>query len=179
MTKYVALLRGINVGGRTVKMDLLRKMFESLGYSEVATLLASGNVVFEAGAGSAAAIKTKIEKEIAKTFDFDVHIILRSEQEIHALIKSDPFKGVKVTPKTRLYITFLSEKPKSKLKIPYSSLGGGYVIRTVKPSHIESMLDLAKGGTVDAMAILEKEFGTQITTRNWNTVEKIHALMNA
>lgn len=178
MSKYVALLRGINVGGRTVKMDPLRKMFEALGYSEVNTLLASGNVVFEAGAGSAAAIKTKIEKEIAKTFGFDVHIILRSEKEINALMKSDPFKSVKVTPKTRLYITFLSEKPRSKLKIPYSSMGGGYVIRAVRPDCIESMLDLGKGGTVDAMAILEKEFGTQITTRNWNTVEKIHKLFS-
>jgi uncharacterized protein (DUF1697 family) len=56
-------------------------------------------------------------------------------------------------------------------------MGGGYVIRAVQPGHVVSVLDLDKGGTIDAMAILEKEFGKQITTRNWNTVEKIHKLL--
>jgi uncharacterized protein (DUF1697 family) len=179
MTKYVALLRGINVGGRTIKMDALRDLFGSLDYKDVKTLLASGNVVFEAGTASPAALRAKIEKAIAAEFGYAVHILLRSEKEIAVLMKSAPFKGVKATPKTRFYITFLSEKPKSNLKIPYASLGGGYVIRAVRPGHIESVLDLAKGGTIDAMAILEKEFGTHITTRNWNTVEKIHKLMIA
>jgi uncharacterized protein (DUF1697 family) len=179
MTKYVALLRGINVGGRTIKMDALREMFASLGYRNVKTLLASGNVVFEGGTASPDAVKTKIERAIAAEFGYQVHILLRSEKEIAALMKSAPFKGVKTTPKTRFYITFLSEKPKSNLKIPYASLGGGYVIRAVWPGHVESVLDLAKGGTIDAMAILEKEFGKEITTRNWNTVEKIYKLMTA
>lgn len=178
MAKYVALLRGINLGGRTVKMDRLRQMFEDLGYTQVGTLLASGNVVFDAGAEKAGAITTKIEKEIAKVFGFDVHIILRSQKQINALVKAEPFKGIKVTPKTRLYITFLTDKPNSKLKIPYKSMGGGYTIRAVQPGHIVSFLDLAKGGTIDAMEILEEEFGEQITTRNWNTMMKIHNLLS-
>jgi uncharacterized protein (DUF1697 family) len=179
MAKYVALLRGINVGGRTIKMDALRELFAGLGYKDVKTLLASGNVVFEAGAAAPAGIKAKIEKAIAAEFGLDVHIILRSDKELNALIKSAPFKNTKRAPKTQFYITFLSERPRSKLKIPFKTLEGDYEITDVKPGYVVSLIHLGAHGTVDAMAILEKEFGAQITTRNWNTVEKIHKLMDA
>lgn len=175
MTKYIAFLRGINLGKRQIKMAELKTVFEDLGFADVRTLLASGNVVFAAKEAKPETLRGKIEKGIKSKFGFDVHVILRSESEIGALVASDPFKGVKMEKNTRLYVTFLSEPTKSKVQVPYKSEDGDYVIRNLTKDHIESVLTLM--GSTDAMDILTKEFGKDITTRNWNTVLKIWQAM--
>lgn len=172
MTRYVALLRGINLGKRQIKMDALRRTFEQQGYTDVKTLLASGNVVFAAEEASAETVRAKIETTIKEGFGFDVHVILRSAKEIQALVDSEPFKGVKVTPETRLYITFLSKPPKAATK----ALAGKHGIRAVAKTHVVSGLS-GTDKTTDHMDLLVKEFGANITTRNWNTVMKIHAAL--
>ncbi len=177
MAKYAAFLRGINVGGRTIKMDKLRQVLEEQSFDHVKTLLASGNLVLESKAG-APAVRAKIELAIKDAFGFEVHVIVRSAQEVLDLVKENPFKGVKVTPKTRLYVTFLSNPPKTKLKPPYTSLGGDYQILEVTKGHVVSVLTLTpKSGTVKAMEILGKEFGAEVTTRNWNTIGKLAKLL--
>jgi uncharacterized protein (DUF1697 family) len=174
MTGYVAFLRGINVGGnKKVPMAQLKKVMEKLGYGNVKTLLASGNVLFDAS-GSDATVASKIEKTLASAFGFTIPVILRRKADLEKLAESDPFKGITVTPETRLYVTFLRDKPKSTLKIPYASPDGNYRILRVSGMEIISVLQLTDGSrTVDAMAVLEKEFGKDVTTRNWNTVEKV------
>jgi uncharacterized protein (DUF1697 family) len=176
MTRYVALLRGINLGKRQIKMAELKALFERQGYKDVKTLLASGNVIFTTKNGDAKTLRGKIEKAIKGEFGFDVPVILRSENEIAVLVKDNPFKSVKVTPKTRLYVTFLSEPSKSKLKAPYKSMGGEFVIQAITKGHVASVLGPTVGSP-DVMDFLSKEFGSNITTRNWNTVMKIHAAM--
>jgi uncharacterized protein (DUF1697 family) len=107
------------------------------------------------------------------TFGYEVSVILRATQEIQDLVDSIPFKDIKVTPQTRLYVTFLSEKPKSSLKVPYESPEKDFKIVRVTNGEVCSVLTLGSNrGTIDAMDILEKEFGKKITTRNWNTVIK-------
>ena len=178
MAKYAAFLRGINVGGRTIKMDKLRYLLETKGFQKVHTLLASGNVVLESKLGTAA-MRAKIERAIKEAFGFEVHVIVRRAREILDLVKENPFKAVEVTPKTRLYVTFLSKPPKSKLKVPYTALGGNYKILKVAKGHVISVITLTpKSGTVNAMEILGKEFGDEITTRNWNTITKLAKLMD-
>jgi uncharacterized protein (DUF1697 family) len=173
MAKYVALLRGINLGKRQIKMTELKALFEKQGYRDVKTLLASGNVIFSAKEDDAAKLRSKIEKAIKEKFRFDVPVILRSEKEINTLVKSDPFKGEKVEKNTRLFVTFLSHAPKASVKIPYKSPEGDYVIRLMTKDYVISILNLTH--TTNAMDILKKEFGAEITTRKWNTVKKIHA----
>jgi uncharacterized protein (DUF1697 family) len=174
-TTYAAFLRGINVGGKMVKMATLREMFENLGYIEVKTLLNSGNVVFTAKNNGK--LRETIEKNLEKTFGFPIDTIVRNMEEIKTLISSDPFKGITVTPKTRLYITFLANPSTSTLKIPYESPEKDFRILQVTDTEICSVLDLSLGtGTTDAMNIIEKEFGKKVTTRNWNTILKISAL---
>jgi uncharacterized protein (DUF1697 family) len=170
LARYAAFLRGINVGGRTLKMAPLKKALQDAGFQEVQTLLASGNVVFTAH-GSPAALRSKVEGVIRDEFKMDVHVVLRSAKQLRDLAASDPFKGVKVTPKTRLFITFLSTPTKPRIKTPFKDAEGDYVIRAVTPDHVVSVLTLTK--TPDAMDILVKEFGKDITTRNWNTVHKV------
>lgn len=178
MNQYVAFLRGINVGGKTLKMDALRKALEEPGYQNVSTVLASGNVVFEHKETNQAKLRSEIKKIIKDTFGLDVYVIVRSAAEIQKLVRSEPFNGIKITPKTRLYVTFLSKASKSKLKLPHKSLNGDYIILKVNKGEVISVLTLTpKSGTVDAMAVLEKEFGKDITTRNWNTILKVHSVL--
>lgn len=159
-------------------MDLLRKAFEDWGYENVKTLLASGNVVFETEEADPKSLRAKIEAGLKRVFGHEISVILRWAKEIRALIKENPFKGVKIKPKAQLYITFLSEPTKSKLKIPYKSPEGDFKILDVSKGYIASVLDLSLGGTVGAMSILDKEFETILTTRNWNTVIKVAKAMD-
>ena len=179
MAEYVAWLRGINLGGRTVKMDRLRYLLESKGFQQVRTVLASGNVVLESKSRRPAAVRAKMEKAIQAAFGFEVPVIVRSDEEILALVKESPFKRVKVTPQTRLYVTFLSKPVRTKLKLPYTHAGSGFRILKVTPGHVIGVGTLSTtSGTTDAMRVLAQEFGSEITTRNWNTIQKVAKLLD-
>ncbi len=172
--KYVALLRGINVGGHhKVPMATLRETLEKRGFQNVKTLLNTGNVVFEAEQEDENALAEKLAAHLQSTFGFPVPVIIRTADEIGKLVAANPFEKINVTKKTRLYATFLPDVPESNLSIPYTSLDGAYQIISILKNTVFSVLDLDKSGSVDAMKILEKEFGKNITTRNWNTVLKI------
>jgi len=172
--KYAAFLRGINLGKRQIKMAELKSVLEGLGFDEVKTILASGNVVFTSSTGKSDQLKNGIETAIKKRFGFDVHVLLRTEKEIATLVKNDPFKNIKVTPQTRLYITFLSEPPKSKLKAPHKD--GDFTLHEITKSHLVSILG-PKVSSPDVMDFLGEEFGKEITTRNWNTILRIAKAM--
>jgi uncharacterized protein (DUF1697 family) len=178
MTRYVALLRGINVGGnKPIKMDALRAAFVSQGYQNVRTLLASGNVVFDAGEADIPALTSQIEATLEDRFGHQVPVILRSLRDIRDLVETDPFQGVSVDPQTRLYVTFLSDEPKIPPAIPYHSPEGEFAIIRLTGAEVCSVLTLSPmRNTTSAMQILEKLFGPRVTTRNWNTVLKLSSL---
>ena len=171
---FVAFLRGINVGGhKAVKMEDLRRVFASLGFTSVKTLLNSGNVVF-AASGSAGSLEKTIAAKLEAEYGYAINVMVRSMDSLAALEKADPFAGIKMTPDTRLYVTFLGSPAKSKLKIPYVSDEGDFRIVVVTDGEICSALQLSpKRGTVDVISFIEKEFGKQVTTRNWNTVARL------
>lgn len=171
MAEYVAFLRGVNVGGVIVKMDKLKKSFEALAFTEVKTLLASGNVLFTAPSTSESTLVNKIEKKLAADFGREIGVLVRKIEELRRLAEAAPFAGIKITPQTRLFVTFLSEKNKSSLKIPYETPDKNCRIIRANDREVCSVLILHR--TVDLMSMLEKEYGRKITTRNWNTIEKI------
>jgi uncharacterized protein (DUF1697 family) len=175
MTGYVAFLRGINVGGNNlIKMEDLKKVFETMGFRNVKTLLASGNVIFDTVKEKTLILGRIIGEKLETTFGYNNGVIVRSIKEIQNLADIGPFKNITVTPETRLYITFLPEKPKSNLKIPYESPEKDFKILQVTDTEVCSVITLSHNrNTLDAMNILEKEFGKKITTRNWNTIERI------
>lgn len=176
-TPYAAFLRGINVGGhKKVPMADLKKTFEKMGFTNVRTLLASGNVIFEANKSTNAKLAAEIEKGLAKVFGFEIGTIVRSIEEVQAIADAKPFKGIKVTPNTRLNVTFLSEKPKTKPTQSIDSKAGSFRITHSTPTEICFVLQLNSGfSSPDLMTHLEKELGKKITTRTWNTVEKVLA----
>ncbi len=169
---HAAFLRGINVGGNNlIKMSDLKQAFESMGFTNVKTLLASGNVLFDAA--KKVASKT-IEQQLEKKYDRHISVIVRTVDELKDLADGEPFKKIRVTPQVRLYISLLPEKPASKLKIPYVSPDKSFEILQVRGKDICSVLTLSPDvHTPDAMKIIEKEFGKNVTTRNWNTIMKI------
>jgi uncharacterized protein (DUF1697 family) len=175
MVAYAAFLRGINVGGRKpMKMEELRKAFASLGFEVVRTVLASGNVLFESPETDRYLLEQRIDEGLKNTFGYKMGVILRTLPEIRDLVDSDPFEGITVTLQTRLYVTFLTDGSKGGLKLPYESPEGDLRILGVSAGVVCSAVTLsAKRGTTDLMRILEKEFGSAVTTRNWNTIIKI------
>ncbi len=111
MTRYVAFLRGINVGGHTVKMDQLKKHFEELGLDNVETFIASGQVIFESDEKKPAALEEKIEKALRSKLGYEVATFVRTDAEVADIAANNPFS--KVTPREgdRLHIGFLRDEP--------------------------------------------------------------------
>jgi uncharacterized protein (DUF1697 family) len=178
--RYVAFLRGVNVGGhKPVKMADLRAAFESMGFQKVKTVLASGNVVFETLPGAdlpanGSGLAAHIEQLLQETFGYPIAVALRTMADLQRLAGSDPFKGAAITQGTRLYITFLSDSAKSTPDFAYDAPEGDLRIVRVGPGEVCSLLTLSPTrGTTDLMALLEREFGGGVTTRNWNTVVKV------
>lgn len=99
MPKFVALLRGINVGkAKRVPMEALRRMLSDCGYREVATLLNSGNTVFSAATGTPNTIAMEISTGIAKTFEIEVPVVVKSAKELQAIVNENPFFNAAVDP---------------------------------------------------------------------------------
>lgn len=93
MTQYFAFLRAINVGGRTVKMDELRSIFENLGFHDVATFIASGNVIFQSPESDATTIEQRAETGLREALGYDVETFLRTGDELTAAATCRPFSA--------------------------------------------------------------------------------------
>ncbi len=112
MPRYVAFLRAINVGGRNVKMDRLREVFESLGFTNVETFIASGNVIFEWQDQDTRALERQIEARLLESLGYHVDTFIRSSQELADVIAYQPFPHAELeSDETTLYISFLPETP--------------------------------------------------------------------
>ena len=169
MKTFVALLRGINVGGhQKIPMADLRQLLEQAGYRDVKTVLASGNVVF----GSDKTVKERdIEQLIHQHFGFDVPVQVIPYARLKKLIQAKPFKGQAQRKEIKWYVTFLggSKAPKPQLE------DSGAIVVGLKEGALLTVFDTSKRSSVDLMAALEKQYGKQVTTRTWQTVEKILA----
>ncbi len=172
--RYIALLRGINVGGhKKISMAELKDLLETSGFGNVKTYLATGNIAFDSPKNSPAVLEKDISAKLHDTFGMSIKVLIRPKSDIEKMIAADPFKGIKITKETRLYVTFLSKMPGNSLKIPYTSSDKSFKIIKLADHALFSVLNLADMGTIDAMAVIEKEFGKEVTTRNWNTILKI------
>lgn len=106
MPRYVALLRAINVGGHVVKMERLRALFEEMGFQDVTTFIASGNVLFGAGRSPAASLERKIEKALGAALGYEVDTFLRTPEELAAVAAHQPFAAIEGAS---LYVGFVKE----------------------------------------------------------------------
>ncbi len=117
MSRYVAFLRGMNLGGRRIKNTELREEFEGLGFADVACFRASGNVVFVAEGGSEAKLAEQIEAGLGEALGYEVPVFLRSATELSALAAHEPFDAAAVkASKGKLQVALLPKKPAAKAR---------------------------------------------------------------
>lgn len=109
MQRYIALLGGINVGGHRVKMADLRLLFEALGFSQVATFIASGNVIFETSSTEVGLLQQQIEQHLAQALGYRVPTFLRTADEIAAVAHYQPFPDEMSAAEHTLSVMFLTE----------------------------------------------------------------------
>ena len=174
MQKYVAFLRGINVSGHhKVPMVELKQQLEKLQFENVATILNSGNILFDSSTNDPDKLESNIAENLKSVFGFPIPTIVRGSSSILKMYTSDPFKEVDINKEIRLYVSFLKHDVANNLSVPWISEDGSYRILSVTNKSILSVLDLSISNTPKAMEILEKNFGNDITTRNWNTIERI------
>jgi uncharacterized protein (DUF1697 family) len=111
MPRYVAFLRAINVGGRTVKMDVLRDLFSGLGFANVETFIASGNVIFETKSTAAAALEKKIEACLENALGHQVDVFLRTPADLQAVVAHQPFPSAAMQSAKAFNIGFCKDPP--------------------------------------------------------------------
>ena len=177
MPVYVALLRGINIGpNKRIRMDDLRKSFESLGFKQVQTYIQSGNVVFKAGKSSPAALGKKIEAQIVKDFGFSASVIVTTADELGRTIATNPFLKQRGIDAEKLHVTFLSETPAA----PALKKLAEYTIAPDQSRCVASTIYLYLPNGFSASSLFrvpwEKALGVVTTTRNWRTANALHQM---
>lgn len=171
------LLRGINVGrAKRIAMADLRALLADLGGTDVRTLLQSGNVVLSAPAGPAE-LEAAVEEGIAERFGMDVRCLVRTAEELRAVASANPFPDVE--DGSRLMALFLSAVPDGALLAAHDPVA-------VDPGRVRAgdrvLYQWCPDGLMAAPAVgtyVEKHLGVAVTARNWNTVTKLVALLDA
>lgn len=171
MTKYVALLRKVNVGGQNlIKMDALRGVFESAGLKNVRTFQQAGNVVFETAVTNPVA---KIEKLLSDSFNTDLRAIVFTLDELARIAKQDPFKKVEQGD-VMLCVVFLFDKPAQLPKLPFKSTTENLELIAVKDRAAFVVARRKKTGWFGfPNNFIEKQLGVTATTRQWSTLRKL------
>jgi uncharacterized protein (DUF1697 family) len=176
--KYIAFLRGINVGGKnSIKMAALKAMLEALGFNNVETYIQSGNAIFEFETCDTVSLEVKIKEEINKTFGFHVEIIVRTKEELINIISNNPLlSGVNIEI-DKLHLTLLLNKPEEaiieSLELKKEE-NEKYIIRG---KEIYLYCPNGYGNTKLNNTILEKKLKVAATTRNWKTMNKLLEMM--
>ncbi len=175
MPKYIAFLRGINVGGKNIiKMEKLSATFVTLGFKNVKTFIQSGNVFFDSTANSSDPLTRKIETGLMKEYDSNIKVMLRAVEEMENMVKQNPFKKIKPDDKIKLYVCFLDKESKIKPTLPLISEKDALEVFKIDKKNVFIISGQTKDGRYGfPNNFIEKELGVFSTARNWNTVCKM------
>lgn len=177
MHRYATLLRGIMPSNPNMRNEKLRGVFEGLGFDAVGSVLSSGNIVFGSAESDAAALESRIQKALNAELGIGGGTILRSREELRALVDSDPFPGLTHGRGTYLTVTFLKDRTAAAPDALPAELAAA--IRIVgydeAAAAVLAVIDNTASTTPNHMAWLESVYGKDITTRTWLTVRKVLA----
>ncbi len=173
MTKYVALLRGIGPGNPRMRNENLRAVCAALGFQHAATVISSGNVIFESASDDVEQLESRLEAAWPSQLGFKSTTIIRSRDHLEALVARSPFGALQHGPQSYLLVTFAKRSLPAKLDLPDGSPGDDYQILSATDLELFTVTDTTAERTPDVMTWLERSFGQQITSRTWLTVGRI------
>ena len=177
---FVALLRAINLAGHNpVAMSALREMVSGLGFSDVQTLLQSGNVIFRAETQNAKKLESLLEKEAKTKLGLATDFFVRSAKDWKALIERNPFPEEAKRNPARLVAMFLKDPPSAHSIAELKASIQGREIVSVEGKEAYLVYPDGIGHSRLTNAIIETRLGTRGTGRNWNTVTKVAVLAQA
>jgi uncharacterized protein (DUF1697 family) len=177
MSKYITMLRGINVGGqKKLRMAILREIYQSAGFWNIRTYLQSGNVVFETTEGNLSKLTSVIETLIQQTCGYQVEVFIRNPSEFKRILLNNPFLNDQNVEKNKLHVTFLYQ-------IPSAAAWEKLIIPSGIPDEFEQgnqeiylYCPNGYGRTKISNSFFERKLGVATTTRNWNTVQALYRL---
>lgn len=173
MAEYVALLRGIGPSSPNMRNDRLRSVFEDLGFRNVQTVISSGNVLFESNSTDIASMEAMLEMAWPEKLGFSSTTIIRSIEDVATLVEKDPYGGLEHGPTSYLLVTFFKHRPDINFEFPYQPAGRPYRLVGRSERELFSVTDTTGAGASDLMAWLERQYGKEISSRTWATVQRI------
>jgi uncharacterized protein (DUF1697 family) len=176
--RWAALLRGVNVGGnRKLPMADLKGLAEALGFDRVKTLLASGNVVFDADEKDGARLEDRLEREAKTRLGLETDFLLRDAPDLKAVIQANPFKEVAKVRPNHLVVVFTREPPAKDLPERIAAIYGGPERLAVHGRHLYVDYLEGQGRSKLPQAMAKLKLPKAATSRNWNTVLKLAAML--
>lgn len=179
MTAFVSLFRGINVGGRTVKMAELKNVHEALGLKNVFTYIQSGNVVFSSDDADPAQLQRRIEDDFAQKFGFRSAVMVRSAAELQAIIEKNPFQGQSDKASNWIVVMFLAAQPDDGALEALQTAYHGHeeIVLTGKELYLYYPDGIGRSKLTNSL--IEKKLKTAGTARNWNTVLQLQKMLQS
>jgi uncharacterized protein (DUF1697 family) len=178
MTRYVALLRAVNVAGHArIPTAALTRLFATVGALDVASFGHAGNLLFSAPRG-AAAIVTRVRDELGRKHGERPVIVLRTAGELAALAAAEPFATCGAAPLDKLYVTFLTRRPRTTPGLPFASAAERLTVLELRGRDVLLLSGPKPSGFYGfPNAFVETAFGVPATTRNWSTVTRLAKLL--
>jgi uncharacterized protein (DUF1697 family) len=168
MPRYAAFLRGVSPLNAT--MPDLKAAFEAAGFSDVKTVLSSGNVVFTAPRAAESSLQRKAEAAMTKRLGHDFLAIVRPVDALREMLQSDPYGAFRLPAEAKRVVTFLRDEPSSAIALPVE-LHGARILAIEGREVFTAYVANPKGAVF--MTLIEKTFGKEVTTRTWDTVAKV------
>ena len=174
--RYVALLRGINVGGKNmIKMGPLRELLSGMGFDNVASYVNSGNLAFDTRKTDDDKLAERIHNEIEQKLGFDVSVMVRSVDEINNVIANNPYDGQFDSHKD-LHVFFLKERMSAEQEKMLLEKNSDVEKISVKGREIYYLLKISIIDSVLGKGFIDKKLKVPATARNWRTVTKLAEL---
>jgi uncharacterized protein (DUF1697 family) len=168
MPRYAAFLRGVSP--MNAKMPELKRAFERAGFTDVKTVLSSGNVVFDARTASESVLVRKAEAAMEEHLGRSFSTIVRPVEALRALLATDPYGPFDVEPDAKRVVTFLRVEPSETVSLPVERDGA----RILCAHGLEAFTAYVRSPKGPAfMALIEETFGKDVTTRTWDSVAKV------
>ena len=179
MLRYIAFLRAINVGGHTVKMETLRRLFESFGFSEVETFIASGNVIFQTSDQDCVTLEAMIASGLQDALGYEVATFIRTGAELAQIVSYPAFPRSEVDSAASFNVAFLSGPLDDKAGQKLMALRTDIDNFAFHASEVYWLCLRRQSESTFSNVVLEKTLGIKSTLRGMNTITKLAARLES